>query len=277
MLLLSLLQNRSQPIPSQGVVGYGQKVAQPQTAAVAHQNPCRQQDLQRAVERAPRRLRGYRKQMPDLVMGPGADHRQRVLDTADAMCTIVHHKPVSEGGFPQGAEHPSMVVDRGGGEMTKSVSQVRIDVVDGQVAHPPSEPLGQHNELLSVVGASPHAEGVALSELPDGHVLFGKAVDLGEGGQATPSCGLHKSPAILPGHNAPLAQLDRIGRSSPLSGWLSRILEGALLALLVALIFFHAVGTLLTLLALGQFGRALVLFRRGLRRDSVRRTEAASH
>jgi hypothetical protein len=54
------------------------------------------------------------------------------------------------------------------------------------------------------------------------------------------------------------------------------MIRGAVLALLVTLIFFHGVGTLLTLLALGQLGRAAVLFRRSYRRESVRRTEAAS-
>jgi hypothetical protein len=54
------------------------------------------------------------------------------------------------------------------------------------------------------------------------------------------------------------------------------MIRGAVLALLVTLIFFHGVGTLLTLLALGQLGRAAVLFRRVSRRESVRPTDGAS-
>jgi hypothetical protein len=131
--------------------------------------------------------------------------------------------------------------------------------------------------LLPVAGASPRLEGVSLRELSESHVVFGKFVDLVEGGETTPTFGSRKSPAILGSHMAPLAQLDRVGRSGPPSGWLSRILRGAVLALLVVVIFLHGVGTLLTLLALGQLGRAAVLFRRGLRRESVRRTEAASY
>jgi hypothetical protein len=160
--------------------------------------------------------------------------------------------------------------------MTESIRQVRIDVADGQVGHPPREPLGQHNELLTVSGASPRLEGVSLRELSESHGGFGDCVDLVEGGETTPSCGSSKPSAILGPHMAPLAQLDRVGRSGPPSGWLSRILRGAVLASLVTIIFFHGVGTLLTFLALGQLGRAAVLFRRGLRRESVRPTEGAS-
>jgi len=53
------------------------------------------------------------------------------------------------------------------------------------------------------------------------------------------------------------------------------MIRGAVLALLVTLIFFHGVGTLLTFLALGQLGRAAVLFRRGLRRESLRPKDGA--
>lgn len=65
-------------------------------------------------------------------------------------------------------------------------------------------------------------------------------------------------------------QLDGTCRRSHLSGWRARIKSGAVLAVLVTVIFLQGVGTLLTFLALGQFCRALVLFRRGLRRDSLR-------
>jgi hypothetical protein len=199
-----------------------------------------------------------------------------VLDTPDRACTIVHYKAVSEGGSSQGTEHTPVIVNRGGGEMIQSLGQIRIDVADGQVGHPPREPLGQNNELLTVAGGSPRLEGVSLRELSESHVSFGKSVDLVEGGQITPSTGTIKPSAILSDHKAPLAQLDRVGRSIPPSGWISRIIRGAVLASLVLLIFLHGVGTLLTLLALGQLGRAAVLFRRGLRKDSSRRTEAAS-
>jgi hypothetical protein len=276
MRLASFLQNRSQTIPSQGIVGDGQQVTQPQTAAVTDENPCGKQDSVRAMQSTPRHLRGYRKQMSHLVMGPRADHRKGVLDTPDRACTIVHYKAVSEGGSSQGGQHPAVIVDRGGGEMIQSLGQIRIDVADGQVGHPPREPLGQHNELLTVSGASPRLEGVSLRELSESHGDIGDCVDLVEGGQITPSAGTGKTSAILSDHKAPLAQLDRVGRSIPPSGWISRIIRGAVLASLVLLIFLHGVGTLLTLLALGQLGRAAVLFRRGLRKDSSRRTEAAS-
>jgi hypothetical protein len=51
-----------------------------------------------------------------------------VLDTADRACTIVHQQAVAQGGSSQGGQHPAMVVNRGGGEMTESIRQVRIDV-----------------------------------------------------------------------------------------------------------------------------------------------------
>jgi hypothetical protein len=125
--------------------------------------------------------------------------------------------------------------------------------------------------------ASPRLEGVSLRELSHSHVVIGNFVDLGEGGETTPSIGIHKPSAILTDHMAPLAQLDRVGRSVPPSGWISRIIRGAVLALLVIVIFLHGVGTLLTFLALGQLGRAAVLFRRGLRRESLRPTDGAFH
>ena len=48
------------------------------------------------------------------------------------------------------------------------------------------------------------------------------------------------------------------------------MIRGAVLAVLVTIVFLHGAGTLLTLLALGQFCRAVGLFRRDPRRDSLR-------
>jgi len=280
MLLPRFLQNRSQTIPSQGIVGDGQHVTQPQAAGVAHQNPRWQQDAVRAMQRTPRHLRGYRKQLPHLSVRPSADHRQSVFDTPDRPCTIVHQKAVAQGGFPQGTEHTPVVVNRGGGEMIQSLGQVGVDVIDGQIGHPPGESLRQHNELLSVAGRSPRAEGIGSGELLQSHGEFAGtvwSVSHGVGGKDIPPCDSANPPGMLNGsHRAPLAQLDSVGRSIPPTGWISRIIRGAVIALLVTLIFLHGVGTLLTLLALGQLGRAAVLFRRSLRRDSVCRTEAAS-
>ena len=279
MRLASFLQHRSQTIPAQGIVGNGQQIPEPQPAAVAHQNPCRQQDSVRAIERTPRHLRGYRKQVTHLLMGPRANHRQAVLDTADRPCTIVHYKAVAQGGFPQGGQHPAVVVNRGGGEMIQSCGQVGIDVVYSQIGHPPGESLRQHNELLRVSGGSPRAEGIGSGEINQGHAGF-EGLDGGAtgtvGGKNIPHWDCANPPGKIGSHKAPLAQLDSIGRSGPPSGWLSRILKGGVLALLVALIFLHGVGTLLTLLALGQLGRAAVLFRRVSRRESLRPTDGAS-
>ena len=65
-------------------------------------------------------------------------------------------------------------------------------------------------------------------------------------------------------------QLDEIGRRSHLNGWRARIRRGAVLAVLVTIIFLYGVGTLLTFLAIGQLCQAVVLFRRVPRRDSLR-------
>ncbi len=276
MMLPRFLQNRCQPIPSQGVVGNGQQIPEAQAAAVGHQDPRWQQDSVRAMQRTPRHLRGYRKQMAHLVMGPSSDHRKGVLDTADRACTIVHQQAVSEGGFSQGTEHTPVVMHGGGGEMTESVRQVRIDPIDSQIGHSPRQSLGQDDQLLGVSGAGAHPHGVVNGEVSE---VLGHGVSLGGRGKNVHPLGTVGHPGKIATilHMAPLAQLDRVGRSSPLSGWLSRILRGAVLASLVTIIFLHGVGTLLTFLALGQLGRAAVLFRRGLRRDSVRRTDAASY
>jgi len=66
------------------------------------------------------------------------------------------------------------------------------------------------------------------------------------------------------------SQFGEIGRHSHLNGWPARIERGAFLAALVTIIFLHGVGTLLTFLAFAQFCQAVVLFRRVLRRDSLR-------
>lgn len=279
MLLASFLQNRSQAIPSQGVVGDGQHVAQPQAAAVAHQNPRRQQDAVRAMQRTPRHLCGYRKQVPHLSMRPRADHRQGVFDTADRACTIVHQQAVSEGGFAKGAEHSSVVVNRGGGEMTQRFGEVGIDVVDCQITYPPMQSLGQDKELLRVAGTSPRTEGIGPRKIRQGHGFCGvkiSGVIPALGGEDIAHFQSANPPGMIQFRMAPLAQLDSVGRSVPPSGWISRIIHAAVLASLVAVLFLNAVGTLLTLLALGQLGRAAVLFRRFFGRDSVRRTEAAS-
>ena len=275
MLLPRFLQDRCQPIPSQGIVGNCQQITQTQAAAVAHQDPCRQQDSVRAMQRTPRHLCGYRKQVPKLVMGPSADHRKGVLDTADRPCTIVHQEAVAQGGSSQGGQHPSMIVNRGGGEMTESIRQVGIDVGDSQLAHPPGEAFGQDDQLLAVAGTSSRPESIVLCKLSERHAAFCSSVDPVVAGEITPSCQSSKPFAIFSPHNAPLAQLDRVGRSGPLHGWLSRIIRGVTLALLAVSIFLNGVGTLLTLLALGQLGRAAVHIRRSLRKDSVCPTDGA--
>ena len=279
MLLPRFLQNRSQAVPSQGIVGDGQHIPEPQAGTVAHQNPCREQDLVRAMQRTPRHLCGYRKQVTHLSVRPRADHRQAVLDTADRACTIVHQQAVAQGGFPQGAEHTPVIVNRGGGEMIQSCGQVSVDVIDSQIGHPPREPLGQDDELLRVAGGSPHAEGIGSGEINQGHGGFagtGGGVTGTVGGEIIPHWACANPPGKIGSHRAPLAQLDRVGRSVPPSGWISRILQGAVLASLVTIIFLHGVGTLLTFLALGQLGRAAVLFRRVYRRESLRPTDGAS-
>lgn len=53
------------------------------------------------------------------------------------------------------------------------------------------------------------------------------------------------------------------------------MIRGAVLAALVTIVFLHGVGFLLTFLALGQLGRAVVLFRRDCRTDSLRSSLAA--
>jgi hypothetical protein len=65
-------------------------------------------------------------------------------------------------------------------------------------------------------------------------------------------------------------QLDEIGRRRHLNGWRAGIKRGAVLSVLVTIIFLHSVGTLLTFLAIEQFCQAVVLFRRVPRRDSLR-------
>ncbi len=68
---------------------------------------------------------------------------------------------------------------------------------------------------------------------------------------------------------APRHQLDRNGCQSHWLGWRAYAIGGFALAFLAVLIYLHAVGTLLTFLALGQFCRAVALFRRDRRRDSL--------
>jgi len=279
MLLASFLQNRSQAISPQGVVGDCQQITQPQPAAVAHQNPRGQQHFVRAMQRTPRHLRGYRKQVSHLLVSPSTDHRKIVFDSADRTCTIVHQQAVPEGGFAKGAKHSSVVVDRGGGEMTQRFGEVGIDVVDCQITHPPRQPLGQDNELLRVAGTSPRTEGIGSRKIRQGHGFCGlkiSGVIPAPGGEDIAHFQSANPPGMIQFRMAPLAQLDSVGRRIPPSGWISRIIRGAVLASLVTLLFLHAVGTLLTLLALGQLGRAVVLFRRDLRMESIRRTEAAS-
>jgi len=279
MLLPRFLQDRRQTIPSEGIVGDGQHIPEPQAGTVAHQNPCGKQDSVRAMQRTPRHIRGYRKQVTHLRMSPRADHRQTVFDTADRACTIVHQQAVAQGGFPQGTEHTPVVVDCGGSEMIQSCGQVSVDVIDGQIGHPPREPLGQDDELLRVTGGSPRAEGVGFGKINQGHAEFAGTGGGGcgtTGGKIIPHWACANPPGMIRSHKAPLAQLDRVGRSVPPSGWISRMIRGAVLASLVTVIFLHGVGTLLTFLALGQLGRAAVLFRRVSRRESLRPTDGAS-
>jgi hypothetical protein len=65
----------------------------------------------------------------------------------------------------------------------------------------------------------------------------------------------------------PRYQLDRNGCQSHWLGWRAYAIGPVALAFLAILIYLHAVGSLLTFLALGQFCRAVALFRRHRRRD----------
>jgi hypothetical protein len=67
----------------------------------------------------------------------------------------------------------------------------------------------------------------------------------------------------------PRHQLDKNGCQSHRLGWRAKAITPVALAFLALLIYLHAVGTLLTFLALGQFCRAVALFRCDRRRDSL--------
>ena len=151
----------------------------------------------------------------------------------------------------------------------KSISEIAVDAVDGQVADFPGQAACQHKQLFPIPMRGSASQGVGLSVGNEGD---GSSSVRGLcGGELRDSTGFSggwnglRKIATL-GHRAPLAQLDRIGGD----GWdmrpsregrttiLCALLRGTLAAGKLA----SALGDIATLVLLGHIGSARFRWRR---------------
>lgn len=244
-----------------------QEVAQAQPAAVGHLDPRRQQDSVRAAQRTPRHLRGYRKQVTQFVMAPRPDERWVGLDPSEgATYTAVHQQAVAESGLSQRVQHSAMVLDRGGREMVESFGEISVDPLHGQVAGEPGQTLAEDHKLLPVAGGGASPSSVALGVVNQGdHFVY--QLGAAGGGEEYLNAGTQLPPqksATIP-TRAPLAQLDSFG---VWWGWATFALRPILSTLwvvsLALALLLHASGCAMTLVLLGQFGRARSELRKGV-------------
>ena len=232
-------------------------ISQPQPAAVGHRDPCGQQDIPPAVPGAAPKARRHRHQVTNLGVAPRSRKRKRALDATNRLCTIVHYQPLSEGCMPKGDQHPAMVLNCGRGQGMESLSQVAVNVLDGQVGGGPGQPLGQHPELLNVAGTGPNLHGVVKGELGQMHggAFSGGDLSPDRRGVETP-LGNRYNPQML------TRTPSSIGYST-LTGALAwalgdhKILRLAFLAALTSALWLNRLGVVCTLLVLGQLGGSL--------------------
>lgn len=139
----------------------------------------------------------------------------------------------------------------------ESLSQVAVNVLDGQVRGGPGQSLCQDSELLNVSGTGTNFHGVVKGELGecDGGSSFGGVLSPDARGVETP-LGNRYNPQML------TRTPSSIGYST-LTGALAwalgdhRILRLAFLAALTSALWLNRLGVVCTLLVLGQLGGSL--------------------
>lgn len=257
-----LTQDQGELVATDLIVADGQHVAQPQAAGVSDENPGWQQQLVRAARSTPRHLRGYRKQVPQLLMRPRADERRVSLDPPEGSTyTGVHHEAVAERGLAKGVQHPSVILHGGRSQAMKSLGEVSVDPLLSQVAGQPGQAFAQDEQLLAIAGGSSDSRSVAGGVVQEGDHFVYQLVGAGEGvsyPQGRHGWHASKSDTIPPAlGRAPLAQLNRAG------GWWGKataallpILSALWWVLLASAIVCNASATAATLFLLGQLGSA---------------------
>ena len=246
-----LSENECHSIATEGVMPNRKQITEPKATAVGHRDPCGKQDSPRAGVSAAPKARRHRHQVTNLNVAPRSRQGKRALDATNRLCTIVHYQPVSEGCPPKGDQHPAVVQNCGRGEAMESLSQVAVNVLDGQVGSRPGQPLGQNPELLNVAGASPNLHRVVKSELGESHggASFGGDLSPDRRGVETP-LGNRYNPNMLTRTPSSIVY-------GTLTGALAgehKILRLAFLAALTVALFLNRSGVVLTLLVLGQLG-----------------------
>ena len=139
----------------------------------------------------------------------------------------------------------------------ESLSQVAVDVLDGQVRGGPGQALSQHPELLNVSGAGPNFHGVVKGELGecDGGSSFGGVLSPDARGVETP-LGNRYNPQMLTRTPSSIGYGTLAGALAWALGD-HKILRLAYLAALTFAMFLNRSGVVLTLLVLGQLGGPL--------------------
>jgi hypothetical protein len=192
-------------------------------------------------------------------MAPSTGQWTGALDTANLTCTIVHQQVASEGSTAKSAKHSSVILNRLWSKDMESLSQVAVDVGNGQLADLPRQSLGQHAELLCVAGTGPGLHGVVNGEVVNEHgkaprkwrVFFPKT-----GAFSTPLQSSY-NPNMFTG--TPSSIVYSTLRSALVWCVLRdhRILRLAFLAALTTALWLNRLGLVCTLLVLGHLGEAI--------------------
>lgn len=240
-----LLHNEGEAVATDLVVADGQHVAQAEAGTVGDQHPRRHQYASWATPEVPRHLRGYRKQVPYLVMRPSADEGHGPFDPSKgSRYTAVHQQAVFGSSATERVEHPPVVGNSGGSKMLEGISQVLVNAFRRKFGDAPRQPPAQDAELFPVSGGAAHPAVVQNCVVAQQH---GSVTQLGNNTPqlvaSTPSsigyCGY--SPLLVGGRP---------------------IVRGLWVGVLATLIFLRWTGFALTALLLGQLGVALVEYRR---------------
>lgn len=233
-----------------------QKIPGSQAGGVADQDPRGQQDLVLAGARAALHRLRRRQPLGDLLMTQGRGVRLGHLDTPQwANYTLVHVAFLSCEAEER-PQHPTMVVDGGGSEMTGRIVKVGVDLRRTKVAGLPRQAAAQDSELLQVAGATSDPTPVFLGQLADSHATYSQRA-----GEYPPVSQSSSAPQIR--YNRTRGQLAQLSRSRlyGLLLWaLTRrwpIVRAGWLTLLVVGLFLHRLEGVLGLLVLGHLGSAL--------------------
>lgn len=233
------------------VVSHGEQIARSQPRGIGCEYPRRQEDAVGASAGSALHLPGCSDPLRDGVVIQCDGARSRNLHPAEAAEKTLVNMALLRRESHERAQHSSVVVDSGWGEVGTGIVQIGVDLVRREITRSPGQAANQNEQLGEVARAAPNTPPVRSGKVRQAH---GEYTMWGAGYPQL------ISPSTAPDnrYNRTEGQLAQL-YSGP-RGWTAlRILWVATLA---AFIFLRWSGFALTALLLGQFAQAAVEYRR---------------